>query len=149
MKFHITTTLVDHNGQSPSTGFVNLYRKADGSFITGKKVYSSEAEASRRSRPAAGWTVVKRVSVADYQAMMPKIEAVARQAAIISADAWLGGADLDQCKLTYGVPVQVSAQVPQEAPAVRTIKRVVKTLKKVAKKVKKKVTSNKKIVKRK
>lgn len=145
MKFHITTTLVDHNGQSPSNGFVNLYRRADGSFVTGKKVYSSEAEASRRSRPAAGWTVVKTVSVADYQTMMPKIEAVARQAAIICADAWLGGADLDQCKLTYGVPaipVPVSAIIPQAV--------VKKPAKKKAKKpVAKKVISKKKIVKRK
>lgn len=109
MRFHIATTLVDASGLSPSTGVVNLYRKADGSLITGRKAYPDALTAQRRSRPEAGWTLVRQVSVADYQSAMPLIEAEARKAAVQAADRWLAG-------------------MPIEAPAVTTLKRVVKKI---------------------
>lgn len=91
MKFKITVTLVDNNGSSPSTGFVNLYRNAAGLPVTGKKVYATEAQANEKARPAQGWTKLRVLSISDYQAQMPHIEAAARKAGVEFADVWLNG----------------------------------------------------------
>lgn len=136
MRFHIVTTLVDNAGNSPTTGFVNLYRRQDGSLITGKKVYASEADAQRKARPAQGWSRVKTVSVADYQAQIPLIEAAARQAAVKAADLWLSGG-------TLAPVVPESAIVPQENSDPEAAKPVKKAKKKVTKKPAKKVAAKK------
>ena len=126
MRFNILVTLVDHNGHSPTSGVVNLYRKADGSVVTGKKVYSSETEASRKARPAAGWTFIRRVSVADYMAQIGAIEAAARKAAVIAADAWLNPAPI-----VPAVPAVAAKKVVKKA------KRKVVAKKKVSRKARK------------
>lgn len=87
MKININISLTDASGRPfPTTGFLNVYRKADGSLISGKKAYPTESEANDKSRPAAGWTKVGVVKVEEYLA---GLNDVTRKAAITACDARL------------------------------------------------------------
>jgi len=82
----VTITLTQKDGTPlPSAGWLNVFKKPDGSLVTGKKSYPTEADAKRWCRPGADWTVLGTIRIEEYLGSVVASE-VAKQAVIAAYD---------------------------------------------------------------
>lgn len=125
MKVSVNLTIVRTSADGspfPTVGYLNVYKTTDGRILTGKKAYSSSGEASRKSRPGAGWQYLGVVRIEEYLSAlsMQDLEAFAKAEVIRRMDerllALTGHAEVPTAAVPDVTPTEpVDESVPVEA----------------------------------